>query len=93
MTIPVEKDWRADSVAAAVSDRGDVIVTWREESTRFVDGPDRVPVPRRARGPGRGVRGRRDARLELPAHEVILPAIAATGEAFVLTSTAEGTGP
>ena len=92
VSVPVEQEWRADEVAAAVSDRGDVIVTWREESTRVEDG--RTPYRFRAvrAAPGAAFGAAETLGTSSPLHEVVLPAIAATGEAFVLTSTAEGTG-
>ena len=92
VSVPVERTWRADDVAAAVSDRGDVIVTWREESTRYEERrtPYRFRAVRAAAGAAFGAAETLGA--SSPLHEAILPAIAATGEAFVLTSTAEGTG-
>ena len=89
---PVEQDWRADDVAATVSDRGDVIVTWREESTRSEG--RRTPYRFRAvrAAPGAAFGAVETLGASSPLHEAVLPAIAATGEAFVLTSTAEGTG-
>ena len=90
VTITLQAEWRPDVVRAAVSDRGDVVVAWRE--TRF--GPDgsirRVRVARRspggAFGPGE-LLGKAATR-----HELVLPAVAATGEAFVLTTTSPDTG-
>jgi hypothetical protein len=91
VTIALEEDWRVDVVRAAVSDRGDVIVSWRE--SRF--GPNtgsirRVRVVRRSPG---GAFGAVEPLGEVAnRHELVLPAIAGTGEAFVLTTTAEGSG-
>ena len=92
MAIPVESQWRADSVAAAVSDRGDVIVTWREESTRFEEGRTAYRFRAVRAAPGAAVGAAETLGASSPLHEVLLPAIATTGEAFVLTSTAEGAG-
>ena len=90
VTIALQAQWRPDVVRAAVSDRGDVVVAWRE--TRFGPGGSirRLRVARRspggAFGPGE-VLGKAAER-----HELVLPAVAATGEAFVLTTTAPDTG-
>ena len=90
VTIALQAQWQPDVVRAAVSDRGDVVVAWRE--TRF--GPDgslrRVRVARRSPG---GAFGRGELLGKVAKrHELVLPAVAATGEAFVLTTTAPDEG-
>jgi hypothetical protein len=91
VTIALEADWRAEVVRAAVSDRGDVIVSWRESRL----GPNtgsirRVRVARRSPG---GAFGGAELLGEVAnRHELVLPAVAGTGEAFVLTTTTEDGG-
>ena len=90
VTIALESDWRADVVRAAVSDRGDVVVSWRESRFGSTGSIRRVRVARRSPG---GAFGAAEPLGEVAnRHELVLPAVAGTGEAFVLTTTAEDGG-
>jgi hypothetical protein len=89
VTIPTEDGWGAEQISAAVSDRGDVLVVWREGRSRSARSSNyRFRAVRRAPGAAFGAVetiGTPDVRNELA-----MPAIAATGEAFVLTTRVEG---
>lgn len=83
IALAVEDGWSANGVTAAVSDRGDVIVAWSEQQ----ESKTRFRTARRAPGgvfgtpETLGAPSRRDQHLQA--------GIAATGEAFVLTTRME----
>lgn len=90
VTIPLEERRNAQQVGADVSDRGDVLVTWRESGASAKEGY-RFRAVRRAPGAALGT----PETLGTPQRraELVLPAIAATGEAFALTTVVKGDKP
>jgi len=90
--LPVDQDWSADVLRAAVSDRGDVLITWRER--KLTDGKsDTYRFRAVRRGPGAGFGAPELLSAESPRAEQVTGAITSTGEALVLTTTVEGTEP
>lgn len=90
VTIPLENRRNAEQIGADVSDRGDVLVTWRESGRTKKEG-FRFRAVRRA--PGAALGTPETLGTPLRRAELVLPAIAATGEAFALTTVVEGDKP
>ncbi|MDA0183497.1 hypothetical protein OJ997_24525 [Solirubrobacter phytolaccae] len=90
--LPAEKDWGISGIGAAVSDRGDVLITWREDT--IVGGKAngyRFRALRRT--PGAPFAAPETIGAQAPRLEHVSGALAATtGEALVLTTRIEGDG-
>ncbi|RKQ90662.1 hypothetical protein C8N24_0475 [Solirubrobacter pauli] len=89
VTIPVEQGWSPDVVDASVSERGDVLISWRErKSTGRRSETFRFRTVRRA--PGAAFGAPETIGTAADRNEHITGEIAATGEAFVLTTRVDG---
>ncbi len=79
-----------DEIAAAVSERGDAIVAWKEHRFGATGtAPRRFRVARRA--PGAAFGAVEPVGVDSRRLDSIVPGIAATGEAFLVTSSVEAT--
>lgn len=84
------EEWGAPAVHATVSDRGDVLVVWREIRDESAPGGTTQRVRAVRRAPGGTFGAVETIGAESPRLEGIVGAIAATGEAFVMRTTVVG---